>query len=122
MKKWRMEAELSQGLGATEWINAVLKTKKKTFKFSNSDFDFSKVGKTPFGINLEVSSHGVQITCIGRDEREIAVTISPSLLAELIIAYGNEAAKAGEKHPLAEAARALMRAQTSIVNRKRPAP
>jgi len=122
MENWQLEAELSQGLGATEWISAVLETKKKKFKFSNSDFDFFKTKKTPFGVNLDASPHGIHITCIGLDERRLAITMSPALLSQLIITYGAEAAKVGEQYPFAEAARAFTRAHTSIINRKRPAP
>jgi hypothetical protein len=117
---WKLEAELSQNLGATEWISATLKIKKKSFTFSNSDSDFDKPKKTPFGVDLQATAHGIHMIWKGREGRELTVTMSPLLLCQLIIAYGAEAAKAGEQHPLAEAARALTRAQTSIVNRERP--
>ncbi|HTM79334.1 MAG TPA: hypothetical protein VL133_17105 [Devosia sp.] len=121
MENWKLEAELSQGLGCTEWISAEVQTTKKSYRFSTSDQSFIR-SRDHILIDVAVIGSGVLITSKSDDRRKLSVALSPKLLSEIIIAYGALAAKAGEDFPFAEAARALMRAQTSIVNREKPAP
>jgi hypothetical protein len=117
---WKMQAALMSGVvGAKEWIDAELKTKGKTYRFSSADSDLlKKTGPVP--INVNVCAEGIQLTCDGDDQRSLALIMSPTLLAQIIRAYGGEIARAGESFPsAAQAARALMEAQTYIVNRTR---
>src|ERR1700722_16867614 len=118
MEDWKLNAELSQKLGAKEWISAEIKTKAKSYSFSTADFDFAR-GKKPIATDIEVCPYGVLVSFENDTARGLSVALSPALLGQLIAAYGDQAAKAGEDFPFAETARALTRAQTSIINRKR---
>lgn len=114
---WQLDAAISKALGAEEWIQAELKTAKKTYEFSNADQNLQSGKRQPFPVDVDASPEGVRLECAGRNGRRLTVLLSPSLLNEILVAYGSVAAKAGQNFPAPEAARALMRAQTSIVNR-----
>ncbi|HXR94932.1 MAG TPA: hypothetical protein VN718_03590 [Rhizomicrobium sp.] len=117
MDDWKYNAELSQALGSKEWVSAEIRTKAKSYRLSTSDFNFDS--KEPVAADIDVCAYGVLLRFEDRTSRKLSVALSPKLLGELIIAYGARAAKAGEEFPFAETARALTRAQTSIVNRER---
>jgi len=90
---WRDEAGISRALEQREWAQVDVQIGKKSFSFYTFDRDPMSGDRKQLNFDLDLNQDAMRLRVWGKNNRQLTLTISPHLVAEIVFAIADQAAK-----------------------------